>query len=127
MGLLKAYMFIQCTPACAPAFMTCLTELHTCGTACSGTASTHEEAVRICSVLSDAGIVLRFADLVYLRPMEIAEFVVQVCPPRWLAYPLIHQPFWQADPLFHFFMQVCLHEVMLLCVLPHSCIDSLQT
>ncbi|KAK9797082.1 hypothetical protein WJX73_005306, partial [Symbiochloris irregularis] len=46
----------------------------------TGTASSDEEAARICAVLADAGIVLRFADLVYLRPMDIAEYIVQALP-----------------------------------------------
>ena len=46
---------------------------------CSGAASSEQDAARICGVLADAGIVLRFGDLIYLRPMEIAEYVVQVC------------------------------------------------
>lgn len=39
--------------------------------------------MRICTALAESGIVLQFADLVYLRPMEIAEYIVQARLVMW--------------------------------------------
>lgn len=53
------------------------------GHVCSGAASSEEDAVRICTALAESGIVLQFAGLVYLRPMEIAEYIVQARLVMW--------------------------------------------
>ncbi|KAK9821629.1 hypothetical protein WJX74_001601 [Apatococcus lobatus] len=45
-----------------------------------GAASTLEEADRICRSLDSAGVVLRLANQVYLRPEDVAEQVIQAVP-----------------------------------------------
>jgi len=44
----------------------------------------------VCDALDKAGVVLRIKNLVYLRPLEVAEVLYQVsfAPPRSL--PLLH-------------------------------------
>ena len=44
----------------------------------SGAASSAEEAGEICRALLAASVVMRLGDLVYLRPYDVAELVVQV-------------------------------------------------
>lgn len=45
---------------------------------CSGAATTKEEAAEICDALDRSGVVLRVKNLVYLRPLEVAEIIYQV-------------------------------------------------
>lgn len=46
----------------------------------SGAASTPEAATEVCDALDKAGVVLRIKNLVYLRPLEVAEVLYQALP-----------------------------------------------
>jgi len=46
----------------------------------SGAASTPEAATQVCDALDKAGVVLRIKNLVYLRPLEVAEVLYQALP-----------------------------------------------
>lgn len=45
---------------------------------CRGAADTEDEAHKRADVLVDAGVVLRFNGVVYLRPQEVSELVYRV-------------------------------------------------
>eukprot|EP00884_Botryococcus_braunii_P006240 jgi/Botrbrau1/15617/Bobra.4_1s0005.1 len=46
----------------------------------SGAAATKQEAMRVCEALNTAGVVLRYRDRVYLRPLEISEALLMALP-----------------------------------------------
>ena len=46
--------------------------------ACSGAASSREEAERVCEAINTAGGVLRVQGLVYLRPLDVADTILKV-------------------------------------------------
>lgn len=50
-----------------------------------GAADTEEEAHRRADTLVDAGVVLRFNGIVYLRPQEVSELVYRVSGPHLVA------------------------------------------
>lgn len=43
-------------------------------------ALSREDAVRLCEALSTAGVVLRYKDIVYLRPEDVADMILQALP-----------------------------------------------
>lgn len=45
---------------------------------CSDISPSREDAQQVCDALDRAGVVLRVKDLVYLRPLEVAEILYQV-------------------------------------------------
>lgn len=46
---------------------------------CSGLLASSRDAADVCDALDKAGVVLRVKDLVYLRPLEVAEMLYQAC------------------------------------------------
>ncbi len=45
---------------------------------CSGAATTSEEVESLCAALSTAGVVMRYGNIVYLKPEEVEELLLRV-------------------------------------------------